>query len=113
MPSRRNLILLGMPAISYSVVATLPDEKTRSEYVEWLQSGHVDAVVRAGAHTGVILRVEEPASPPQVETRYVFTTREDYERYIRDAAQALRAEGLRQFPPERGIRFERRVAVIV
>jgi len=102
-----------MPAIAYTVIATLPDEPTRSEYVAWLESEHVNLVVKAGAHTAMIVRVEDPVAPPQVEARYIFTTRQEFERYIRDSAPALRAEGLKRFPAQRGIRFERRIGAVV
>jgi hypothetical protein len=102
-----------MGAIAYTVVATLPDEKTASEYVDWLGAGHVDAVVKGGANSGVIVRIEEPGSPIQVESRYVFPNRGAFERYVKETAPGLRAEGLQRFGPERGIRFERRVGVVL
>jgi Domain of unknown function (DUF4286) len=102
-----------MPAIAYTVIATLPDEQTRSEYIAWLESAHVNDVVKAGAHTAMILRIEDPVAPLQVEARYIFTTRQDFDRYLRDSAPALRADGLKRFPPNRGIRLERRIGVVV
>lgn len=102
-----------MSAIAYTVIATLPDESTAREYIAWLEDGHVDEVLRAGAHSGMIVRVEDPPRPIRVETRYIFSTRGRFEEYLRAAAPALRAEGLRRFPPERGVTFERRVGVVV
>jgi hypothetical protein len=102
-----------MTAIAYSVIASLPDERTASEYIAWLESGHVDHVVACGAHTGMIVRVQEPAEPVQVETRYIFPNRAAFETYVREHAPKLRAEGLRRFGPERGVRFERRVGTVV
>ena len=31
-----------MPAVAYTVLATLPDEPTASEYIAWLKDGHLD-----------------------------------------------------------------------
>lgn len=102
-----------MAAIAYTVVATLPDEQTASEYIAWLQEGHVAEVVAAGANNGVIIRVQEPPSPIQVETRYMFANQAAFDDYIRSAAPGLRAKGLERFPASRGIRFERRVGWVV
>ncbi len=102
-----------MPAIAYTVIATLPDEATASEYLTWLASGHVTQVVRHGASSGMIVRIEDPPVPVQVEARYMFPTREAYEGYIRGgAATRLRAEGAARFSPERGVTFERRAGAV-
>ncbi len=97
----------------YTVTATLPDEATASEYIAWLNDGHVQAVVSGGAASAHVIRVEEPAAPIQVETRYVFASREDHDRYLRDHAPRLRAEGLARFGPGRGIAFQRRLGRVV
>ncbi len=102
-----------MPAIAYTVAAILPDEPTAGEYVEWLKDGHIDQVVEAGAHAAMVVRVTDPASPIRVESRYVFSNRDLFEAYVRQHAPGLRAAGLRRFPPERGIRFERSVAEVL
>lgn len=102
-----------MPAIAYTVVASFPDLATRDEYIAWLEDGHIDAVIRHGAHAASIIRLTDPASPVQVEVRYTFSTRDLYDIYIRDHAPALRAEGLRRFPPSRGISFSRRTGEIL
>lgn len=102
-----------MGAIAYSVVATLPDQQTADEYVAWLEDGHVDKVVEGGAHSAMIVRMVEPESPTQVEVRYIFANRQAFDRYVSLAAPGLRAEGLRKFPPERGVRFDRRLGEVI
>ena len=104
-----------MSAIAYSVTATLPDARTADEYVSWLEDGHLDAVIKGGAHSAMIVRLDpvSPADRPQVETRYIFSTRALFDQYVRDHAPALRAEGLRRFPPERGIVMTRRTGIVV
>lgn len=102
-----------MTAIAYSVTATLPDQDLAREYITWLEDGHVDEVIKHGAHSAMIVRISDPASPIQVETRYIFANREVFDRYISHAAPGLRAEGLRRFPPDRGIRFERRIGEVL
>ncbi|MFN0133101.1 MAG: DUF4286 family protein [Phycisphaerales bacterium] len=102
-----------MSAIAYTVIASFPDAPTRDEYIAWLEDGHIDLVIRHGAHAASIIRVIDPAQPIQVEVRYTFSTRDLFDTYIRDHAPALRADGLRRFPPDRGITFVRRVGQIV
>lgn len=108
-----------MARIFYAVTATLPDEATAREYVAWLEDGHVDQVVDGGAHSAMIVRLDPPDprdSPdmrPRVETHYVFSTRSDFDRYVERSAPALRAEGLKKFPPDRGVVFSRRTGTIV
>jgi hypothetical protein len=98
-----------MPAIAYTVVATLPTSQMRDAYITWLQQGHIDEVVAGGAESGTIVAIDEPSEPIRVEARYVFRTRDAYDRYIQAVSPGLRAKGLALFPPESGIRFERTV----
>lgn len=102
-----------MSAIAYSVITTLPDEATASEYIAWLEDGHVDEVVRGGAHSAMIVRIEEPPGSIQVETRYVFANRDAFDRYVSTVAPRLRADGLARFGPERGIFMQRRVGRVL
>jgi hypothetical protein len=103
-----------MKRICYMVTATLPDEDVLADYLAFLEDGHVDAVVSHGAHSAMIVRLEPaPGAPLRVMTQYIFPTRELFDRYIEHFAPALRADGLRRFPPERGVRFERAIGEIV
>jgi len=102
-----------MSAIVYTVTATLPDRPTADRYLDWLRDGHVDAVVAAGAHSAMIVRVTDPPDPIRVETRYVFSTRQAYDDYLAHHAPALRADGAERFGPETGVRFSRSVGEVV
>jgi hypothetical protein len=44
--------------------------------------------------------------------RYHFPSREAFAAYERDHAPRLRADGLRRFPPERGVSYRRSVGVV-
>jgi hypothetical protein len=104
-----------MERICYMVTATLPDEPTARDYVAWLEDGHVDHVVQGGAHSGMIVRIEQPPPGPghvRIMTQYVFPTRAVFEAYLAKSAPGLRAEGIRQFG-NRGVVFERQVGTIV
>ena len=95
------------------VVATLPDQTTEREYVAWLEDGHVDSVIEHGAHSAMIVRLEAVNGKQRVMTQYIFPTRELFDRYVSQFAPALRADGLKRFPPARGITFERTTGEIV
>jgi hypothetical protein len=101
-----------MPPISYTVAAIIPNESLAAEYAAWLP-GHVGDVVKAGASSGQIVRIMDPAQPIRIESRYVFADRPAFDRYLADHAPTLRADGFKRFPPELGIQFQRQVGVIL
>jgi len=100
-------------AIAYTVFATLPDEPTAREYIGWLEGGHLAAVIAGGATSAQIIRVQSSLEPIQLEVRYLFPNQQVFDRYVAEVAPALRADGVRRFPPERGVRLERRSGVVV
>ena len=103
-----------MPRILYTVRATLPTVQMRGRYLSWLVPDHVLAV-QAGGAAGVRVVLPDRASdtgPATVEVQYVFPSRKAFDIYVRDHAPALRADGLKHFPPETGISYERQVAEI-
>ncbi|MCC6661261.1 MAG: DUF4286 family protein [Phycisphaerales bacterium] len=102
-----------MPALAYTVRATLPNHETAAAYIAWLRDGHLDAVIAGGARSAQVVQVEDPAAPVRVEVRYIFQARAEFERYVRETAPRLRAEGLAQFGPDSGVSFERTVGALV
>lgn len=102
-----------MGRIAYTVTAELPDAAVRDRYLSWLAEGHVRQVVEAGAESGKVVRIDEPAEPLRVQTRYEFASRADLDRYLRDHAPALRADGLSRFGPETDVRFSRTIGEIL
>lgn len=98
--------------VAYTVTAILPDISTLAEYVRWLADGHVAHVIAAGALSGQIIRLTDPAQPFSVEVRYLFPTQASLEAYLAQHASRLRAEGLARFPADRGIRFGRSVGTV-
>lgn len=99
--------------LAYTVIATLPDAETASEYIAWLHGGHLRAVVAGGASEARVVRIDDPPEPIQVEARYTFAGREVFDRYLRDHAPALREEGTRRFGPQRGVTLVRRVGTFI
>jgi hypothetical protein len=106
-------ILRAMNEVWYMVTATLPDEDTRDAYVEWLRDGHLDQVIRGGASSATLVRLDEPARPLEVASMYTFPNRSAFDTYARDHAPRLRAEGLSKFGPASGVTFRRQVGTIL
>lgn len=103
-----------MPRIAYTVRATFNDVQQRGRYLSWLAPDHVEAVKRGGADS-VRIRLYGPdpaGGRPALETEYTFPSRKVFDAYLRDHAPALRAEGLRHFPPESGVTLERRTGEV-
>lgn len=103
-----------MPAILYTVRTTCPSVQVRGRYLAWLSPNHVAQVLAGGATSARIVlpdRVDDHA-PALVETQYTFPSRKAFDTYVRVHAPALRADGLKHFPPESGLTHERQVAEI-
>ncbi|MBY0527852.1 MAG: DUF4286 family protein [Gemmataceae bacterium] len=100
-----------MPELVYTVAVTLPDEETARQWVHWLREGHVADVIAGGATSAEIVVMD--GSPYAYEVRYRFPSRDGFDRYERECAPRLRAEGLKLFPVERGIAYRRSVGVVV
>jgi hypothetical protein len=94
----------------YTVAVTFPDVATADAWRAWLRNGHVADVMAGGAVAAEVVRVDGGL---RYEVRYRFPSREAFERYERDHAPRLRAEGRSKFPPERGIAYERATAELL
>ncbi len=107
-------IPLTVPKILYTVRTTLPTVQLRGRYLSWLVPDHVLAVKTGGAEDVRVVLPDRASdtAPAVVEVQYVFSSRTTFDTYVRDHAPALRADGLRRFPPETGITYERQVAEI-
>jgi hypothetical protein len=100
--------------IAYTVTAEFDDETVARQWIDWLRNGHLAEVIAGGALDAEIVRFDREAASGVVicEVRYHFATRGDFARYERDHAPRLRAEGLKHFPPERGVRYRRSVGEV-
>lgn len=93
---------------AYTVTAEFDTLPVADEWVRWLQEGHLQAVLDAGALEATLVRLEpSPEAPLRFEARYLFATAADFARYEAGPANELRAQGQTKFPPERGIRMRR------
>lgn len=94
-----------MSAFFYSVTATIEHPAVAREYTEWLLHGHTDAVIRGGALSARVIRLDDESI--RIETQYLFPSRGAFSDYEAGPAVELREEGRRLFAG-RGVAFERR-----
>ena len=104
--------------IAYTVIAVFEDARVAEEWIAWLRDEHLAEVCAAGALDAEVIRMDPPDSTPpetrvRCEVRYHFSSREAFNSYVRDHAPLLRAEGLKHFPPERGVTYERSLGAVV
>jgi len=95
---------------TYAVQAEFDDPAVADEWVAWLRDEHLDDVLAAGALDAEVVRWEGESI--HVSVRYLFADRRAFTRYEEEQAPRLRDEGLRRFPPERGIRYARAVGAV-
>jgi len=100
-----------MGALAYTVTASFVDPAVADQWLRWLTGGHVAEVLAAGAVAAEITVLDGPGHV--LEVRYHFPSRPVFEEYERLHAPRLRAEGLRLFPPGRGISYQRSVGAVV
>jgi hypothetical protein len=96
-----------MGEICYTVGATFHDVAIAEQWLRWLREGHIAEVMAAGATDAEIVRMD--GMTHGFEVRYRFPSREAFARYEAEHAPRLRPEGLRLFPPEKGITYRRTV----
>ena len=103
-----------MPSILYTVRATLPTVQLQNRYLAWLVPDHIAAVQTGGAKAVRVVLPDraDAQSPAVVEAQYELSSREAFDNSVRDHAPALRADNLKPFPPESGIKMERQIAEI-
>jgi hypothetical protein len=97
--------------IAYTVAVTFHDDALAEEWLRWLIGGHVQEVIACGAMDAEIIRLDGPGR--SFEIRYHFDSRESFQRYEREHAPRLRAEGLKLFPTENGVVYRRTVGRVV
>ncbi len=96
---------------AYTVRCEFDDAAVAQRWLEWMEREHLADVCAAGARRAEAIRFD--GAPASCEVRYLFDSREAYEAYLRDHAPRLRAEGLKRFPPELGLRYTRTTGDVV
>lgn len=98
-----------MSELLYTVAVVLPDETQAEAWLRWLREGHIADVLTGGATAAEIVQMDD--GPLSFEVRYRFPSRAAFGKYEQDHAPRLRAEGLKLFPVEKGIRYRRTVGI--
>lgn len=91
------------PMFAYTVKAEFESEAVASEWLKWLEHGHLQGVIEAGAQEAVLLQV----GPLTYEVRYRFENAKAFAAYEAGPAIALRSDSLARFPASRGIKMSR------
>jgi len=94
---------------AYTVMAEFDDAVVASEWVSWLEHGHLAEVLAGGALEAKVVRL----APLKLEARYLFADAAAFAKYEREAAPRLRAEGLAKFPASRGVRMSRSMGEVL
>lgn len=99
--------------VRYTVTATMSNPNVLPEYIAWLNAGHAQALIDAGALSAEV-NVLESAENEDIaaEATYVFPSRESLQAYFDGPAQLLREDGKVRWMDTGKIRFSRRIATI-
>jgi hypothetical protein len=100
-----------MAAIAYTVAVTFDSDALAAQWLAWLEGGHLADVLAAGATDAEVIEMDNAGRA--FEVRYHFPSREVFTAYERDHAPRLRAEGLKLFPPEKGVAYRRTVGTVL
>jgi hypothetical protein len=98
---------------SYVVRCVFDHADAKEGFLAWLRDHHVADVCTSGAEDAEIVTLDATAEIPHaLEIRYRFASRDSFERYEREHAPWLRAEGLAEAArlgasPGRGITMTR------
>ncbi len=95
----------------YTVACEFESVEVAQQWVDWLEREHLADVCAAGALDAEIVRMDGPAI--RYEVHYRFRNRAVFEAYERDHAPRLRAESLRVFPLNLGLRYARSTGEII
>ncbi len=89
----------------YSVTATLNTQIAKDQYLTWLKSGHVQALLQ-WAIRAEIIDLHSDSNQFQVKSMYLFKDQDAFQHYLQEGAPKLRAEGA-VIAQELGIQFLR------
>ena len=90
---------------AYTVRCEFDDPAVAQRWLAWMEREHLADVCAAGALRAEVVKFD--GQPTCCEARYLFASRAAFQAYERDHAPRLRAEGLKRFPPELGLRYSR------
>lgn len=98
--------------VSYTLEVTFQDADVANEWTDWMRGGHMQALLAHGADRAELVRWSDE-DDIRFTARYRFPTRADFDTYLAEHAEDLRADGMKRFPPSRGIVYSRTVGEIL
>ncbi len=100
--------------LAYTVAAQFTDPNVALEWLDWLKGGHVEEVLAGGAISAQIVLIEnDQDAMKKFEVRYLFPDGDAFKSYESLLAPRLREDGLKKFPPERGVTYRRTVGHVL
>ena len=102
--------------VSYTLEVTFKDPAVAEEWTEWMRGGHMQALLAHGADRAELVRWstdETGEEEIRFTARYRFPSQAAFDVYIAQFAEELRADGMKRFPPSRGIVYSRTVGEIL
>jgi dipeptidase E len=106
-----GLVLEASPKVAYTVRVTFSDPSLVNGWLAWMHGGHLAQILAAGALDAELVELDSPEGR-SFEARYHFASREAFASYEREHAPRLRAEGLRLFPSEKGVTYQRTLGTV-
>jgi hypothetical protein len=99
--------------VKYTVFATIRSKEVVTEYIEWLNAGHAQALIDLGALSAEVVIVEtEEGEDFKVEASYIYPSREALQAYFDGPAATLRVDGKTRWMDTGKITFARSVSTI-
>lgn len=99
--------------VRYTVTAVINKPEVLPEYIAWLNAGHAQALIDAGALSAEVSVLEVAENEEiKAEASYVFPSREVLQAYFDGPAQLLREDGKVRWMDTGKISFSRRIATI-
>lgn len=97
--------------VLYRVRCAFDDPAVAQRWADWLHAEHFADLMAVGARRCEVYRLDGEGCA--LEAQYLFDDRAALDAYVRDHADRLRAEGLRHFPLDFGLRYERDVIELI
>ena len=91
----------------YTVTAKLFSKLDAEHYLNWLNDGHIQALLPWAIEAQVICLDSQKDNEYIIQSRYLFNHRVDFERYQKEGAPQLQAEGRAFATQLSAIEFER------
>lgn len=92
----------------YEVTTEFIDPDVVSAWSNWIVREHIADVVKAGATSGRLFRIDTDDGSPRFSVQYQFASRAALDAYLRDHAPRLRDEGALRYSSEK-VRYSRRI----